>query len=69
MSVTKEAIFEWAKEHTMELGITNYPYVSVLDLTDFINSLPEIEDALPMNFNCPVCDGYITINSKGEVIA
>ena len=36
---------------------------------EILNSLPENEDALPMAFNCPVCDGYITINSKGEVIA
>ena len=37
-------IGKWVDEHTLELGITNYPYVSVTDLKDFLDTNTEGEE-------------------------
>ena len=42
--MNRDELIEWIDEHTIELGITNYPYVSVIDLKDFLSSQPsEVE--------------------------
>ena len=43
----RDAIMEYIDKYTVELGITNYPYVSACDLKDFLNSLvgEDVEDS------------------------